>query len=102
MERLVEAVMPYGPLPTAVVAPHEASALAGALQARDLGLITPILIGDLSVIRALAKDLGADLGDLTMVQAKDTLEAADLGVACVRDGRARALMNACRRCFPVW
>jgi phosphotransacetylase len=93
LERLVEAVKPHGPLPTAVVAPHEASALAGALQARDLGLITPILIGDLPTIRALAKDLGADLGGLTLVQAKDTIEAADLGVACVRDGRARALMK---------
>ena len=93
LERLVQMVKGYGPLPTAVVAPHESSALMGALQAKDLGLIDPILIGDLAKIKALAQGLGADLDGLTLIAAADAVEAADLGVALVRDGKARALMK---------
>ena len=93
LERLVQLVKGYGPLPTAVVAPHESSALMGALQAKDLGLIDPILIGDLAKIKALAQGLGADLDGLTLIAAADAVEAANLGVALVRDGKARALMK---------
>jgi hypothetical protein len=44
-ERLLERCAGLAPIPTAVAHPCEQSALAGALEAAENGLITPILVG---------------------------------------------------------
>ena len=93
LERLVEVAKGFGPLPTAVIAPESSEALAGALEARDLGLITPILIGHGPKIIALAQALKADLSHVRIDEAADPIAAAERGVALVRDGTARALMK---------
>lgn len=93
LERLVEIAKGHGPLPTAVIAPESSESLAGALEAHNLGLIEPILIGDRSKITSHAKALGVDLEGVTLIDAADTIAAADQGVALVRDGTARALMK---------
>jgi phosphate butyryltransferase len=93
LERLVEVARRHAPLPTAVVSPESHDALAGALEARDLGLIDPILIGDRSKITALAQGMGADISALRVDEAEDTIAAADHGVALVREGTAKALMK---------
>ena len=46
------------PVATAVAHPCEASALAGALEAGEKGLITPILVGPAAKIRQTATDAG--------------------------------------------
>lgn len=93
LERLVEIAKGYSPLPTAVIVPESSESLAGALEARALGLITPILIGNRSKITAVAKALGADLEGVTLIDTADMIAAADQGVALVRDGTVRALMK---------
>ena len=93
LERLVEIAKGHAPLPTAVIAPESPEALAGALEARDLGLIEPILIGNRSKITAIAEALSADLKGVTLIEAADTIGAAEQGVALVRDGTVRALMK---------
>ena len=93
LERLVEIAKGFGPLPTAVIAPESSEALAGALEARDLGLITPILIGHGPKIMALAQALKADLSHVRIDEASDPIAAAERGVALVRDGTVRALMK---------
>lgn len=93
LERLVTVARRHAPLPTAVIAPHSREALAGALEARDLGLIEPILIGDRNKVIELAKTLGANLTGLRFDEAPDAIAAAEHGVALVREGTAKALMK---------
>lgn len=93
LERLVQIAKGHAPLPTAVIAPESPESLAGALEARDLGLITPLLIGNRSKITSLAQTLGANLEGVTLIDAADTIAASEQGVALVKDGTVRALMK---------
>ncbi len=51
---LIARARALGPVPTAVVYPCSRDALAGAMQARAVGLITPILIGPRTQITDIA------------------------------------------------
>ena len=53
--------MSRSPRPSRI--PCEASALAGALEAAEQGLIVPILVGPAAKIREIAAANGLDLGD---------------------------------------
>ena len=61
-ERLLSACSDIEPAVTAVVCPHSEDALSGALAAADRGLITPILVGDPTIIQDMAQaiDLSID------------------------------------------
>ena len=50
------------PVPTAVAHPCEETALAGAVEAGEQGLIRPILVGPEKKIREIAKANGISLG----------------------------------------
>ncbi len=81
------------PLATAVVWPHGAEALEGALLAARHGLITPVLLGDPAQIRAIAAGIGADPATLAILPAPTPQAAAAQAVALVREGRAQAIMK---------
>src|SRR5690349_8370058 len=53
-EKILSRCADLAPVPTAVVHPCEASALAGAAEAARLGLIVPLLIGPVPSIKAIA------------------------------------------------
>ena len=55
-EQLLKRCAELDPVPTAVAHPCEASALAGAIEAGEKKLITPILVGPAAKIRAVASD----------------------------------------------
>jgi phosphate butyryltransferase len=93
LERLVERVARLEPLPIAVVCPEEERSLGGALEAAERGLAKVLLVGDRAGIEAAARDLGADLDGLEILQAPDPDAAAALAVSAVREGRVRALMK---------
>jgi phosphotransacetylase len=81
------------PVPAAVVHPCEATALAGAVDAGALGLITPILVGPAEKIRAVASASGIALGQLRIVDAPHSHAAAKTAVELVRRGEAELLMK---------
>lgn len=81
------------PVPTAVVHPCEATALAAAVEAAELGLIRPILVGPEAKIRASAEAAGRDLGGLRLVPAPHSHAAAEVAVGLVRAGQAEMLMK---------
>lgn len=81
------------PLVTAVVAPEDKSSLGGALLAAAHGLIRPILIGAEATIRKAAKETGADLAGLEIIDVPDHSAAAAKAVALVHAGSARAVMK---------
>jgi phosphotransacetylase len=81
------------PIPTAVAHPCEATALAGAIEAAEHGLIKPILVGPAAKIRAIAKEAKIKLGDVEIVDAAHSHEAAAQAVQLVREGKAELLMK---------
>ena len=67
--------------------------LEGAIEAKRLGLIDPILVGPVGRIRDVAARAGLDLGSLPIVEATDSDASAAKAVEQVRLGRAEALMK---------
>ncbi|PKL09106.1 MAG: phosphate butyryltransferase [Spirochaetae bacterium HGW-Spirochaetae-7] len=90
---IVAAARASGRKRVAVAAAHEQSALEAALDARTEGIADPILIGDLDEIHRIARELGADLSGVRMIEEKDYAKAAAAAVALVRSGEADILMK---------
>jgi phosphotransacetylase len=92
-EQLLERCKGLAPVPTAVAHPCEESALAGAIEAGQRGLITPILVGPVARIRAVAKSAAVELEGLRLVDASHSHDAAAKAVELVRRGEAELLMK---------
>jgi phosphate acetyltransferase len=92
-QRLIDYCRTVPPLPTAVVHPCDKSSLTGAVEAAQLGLIAPILVGPAERIRAVARDNGIPISDYPLVDAPYSEAAADAAVRLVREGKAEALMK---------
>ena len=81
------------PVPTAVAHPCEHSALAGAIEAAEIGLITPILVGPATKIEEIARAGGLSLAGVRVVDAPHSHAAAAKAVELVRTGEAELLMK---------
>jgi phosphate acetyltransferase len=92
-ERLLERCKSLAPIPTAVAHPCEESALTGAVEAAQAGLISPILVGPVAKIEETAKSANVDLGKLEIVDAAHSVESAKKAVELVKEGRAEVLMK---------
>jgi phosphate acetyltransferase len=78
---------------TAVVWPLSNVALRGAVEAAEEGLINPTLIGDQAEIKALAHEIGVDIGAYPILHADTEDKAAELGCIMCRAGNAQAIMK---------
>ena len=92
-EQLLQRCASLEPVATAVAHPCEASALAGAIEAGEKKLITPILVGPAAKIREVANEAGISLGSARIVDAAHSHESAAKAVALVRSGEAELLMK---------
>ena len=92
-ELLLERCKSLEPIPTAVAHPCEATALSGAVEAANHGLIVPILVGPLAKIEATARSVGIDLGGFRVVDAPHSGAAAAKAVELIRKGEAELLMK---------
>ncbi|WP_321963620.1 phosphate acetyltransferase [Paraburkholderia sp. J7] len=92
-EALIAVCRSLPPLATAVVHPCDRSALEGALQAKELGLIAPILVGPRERIEEIAAREHLDIAGCAIEDAPHSHAAAARAVALVREGRAEALMK---------
>jgi len=92
-DRLVDAANDTPPAPTAVVHPCDAGSLAGAMAARDAGLIVPVLVGPAGKIIATAAGAGIDLAGVEIVDVPHSHAAAERGVELVREGRVEMVMK---------
>src|SRR5688572_7861840 len=91
--RLVEVAQKHGPATTAIAHPCDQVSLESAVEARKMKLIEPILVGHKDKIAKAAADAGIDFGDMEIVDAEHSVDAARKAVALVREGRAEALMK---------
>ena len=92
-EALLERCRGLAPIPTAVVHPCEASALAGPLEAAANKLIAPILVGPKAKIVEIAERGKLDLGAAEIIDVPHSHAAAKTAVDLVREGRAELLMK---------
>jgi len=81
------------PVPTAVAHPCEKTALSGAVEAADYGLIKPILVGPQAKLEAVAREAKVDLGKMRVVDVPHSHAAAAKAVELVRTGQAEILMK---------
>ena len=93
MQRLLEHVRPLGALRVAVVHPCDALSLLGALDARDAGLIEPVLVAPRARLLAVAQEAGLDLAGIAIEDVPHSHAAAARAVALVLEGRVQALMK---------
>jgi phosphate acetyltransferase len=92
-ELLLERCAQLEPVPTAVAHPCEQTALAGAMEAAQKRLITPILVGPTAKIEAIANSSRIDLHDVQIVDTPHSQASAAKAVGLVREGRAELLMK---------
>jgi phosphate acetyltransferase len=78
---------------TVVVHPCDEPSLRGAVEAAELDLIEPILVGPRHKIEAVAQQCGIDLSGHRIVEAPHSHAAAALGVALIRKAEATLLMK---------
>ena len=92
-QRLIDYCKNLPPMPTAVAHPCDASSLAGAVEAAQMGLITPILVGPRARIESVAAEAGVSIAGYQIVDAPHSHAAAAAAVQLVREGRSEALMK---------
>ncbi|TYT26443.1 bifunctional enoyl-CoA hydratase/phosphate acetyltransferase [Luteimonas viscosa] len=93
LARLLAHVAPLEAIRVAVVHPCDALSLSGALDARDAGLIVPVLVGPRARIEAAAAEAGVDLAGLEIEDAPHSHAAAARAVELARAGKVEALMK---------
>ncbi|MFT3975293.1 MAG: bifunctional enoyl-CoA hydratase/phosphate acetyltransferase [Amaricoccus sp.] len=92
-DALLERAEALPPIGVAVVAPEEPNSLGGALLAARHHLIVPILVGARARIEATAREIGASLGGIEILDVADHGAASNAAVDLVVAGRAQALMK---------
>lgn len=90
---LVRQARSHGAQTTAVVYPCSQTALSGALEAAEHGLITPVLVGPRLQIQRLADEAGLDLGGCQFHDVEGERESALQSAALARDGKVSLLMK---------
>ncbi len=77
----------------AVAAAEDADVLEAVFLAKKEGIANPVLIGQVKKIEKTAQSLGINLADFEIIDATDTVSAAQLAVKMVRDGTCDLLMK---------
>lgn len=77
----------------AVAAAHDDVVIEAIVAARKEGLVTPILVGHVDVIRRMLSDLGEDPDTYEMIAAEADTECAAIAVSLCAEGKADFLMK---------
>ena len=93
LARLLAHVASMEAIRVAVVHPCDALSLSGALDARDAGLIVPVLVGPRARIEAVAAEAGIDLSGVAIEDVAHSHAAAARAAELAREGRVEALMK---------
>ncbi|WP_291554905.1 bifunctional enoyl-CoA hydratase/phosphate acetyltransferase [Comamonas sp. SCN 65-56] len=91
--RLLNQVHGMAPMRTAVVHPCDALSLAGALDARDAGVIAPVLVAPKAKLEHLAQASALDLSGCEIVDAPHSHAAAAAAAQLAGKGEVQALMK---------
>jgi phosphate acetyltransferase len=92
-DRLIAKAKEVSPAKTVVVHPCDETSLRGPVEAAEIGIITPILVGPAHKIHAVAREHGIDIGKFELVDVPHSHAAAEKGVELIREGRGELLMK---------
>ena len=92
-DRLIARCKAMPPTPCAVAHPCDESSLRGAVQARQMGLLKPILVGPKARIEAVAAQFKLDISGCEVVDAPHSVGSAETAVRLAREGKAEMLMK---------
>jgi phosphate acetyltransferase len=92
-ERLIALAKQVPPVTTVVVHPCDETSLRGATEAAEAGIITPILVGPVAKITAVAQSQGLDISRFEIVDAPHSHAAAERAVQLIREGKGALLMK---------
>jgi len=92
-EKLLQRCRELEPVTTAVAYPCEQTALAGAVEAAEAGLIAPILVGPRQKIRDVAKQARLKIDAYAIEDVAESHAAAARAVELIRAGKAEVLMK---------
>ncbi|VAW61863.1 Phosphate acetyltransferase [hydrothermal vent metagenome] len=91
LKQIIKQAQHFPALPVAVVNAEESHVLEGMMEARQQGLVDPVLIGDADMIHSLCQQLDFQLGDTQVIHAQTEAEAVQLGIDLVKNQQAMAL-----------
>ena len=92
-ERLIARAKQVPPATTIVVHPCDETSLRGAVEAAELGIIIPVLVGPRSKIAAVAATNGLDIGRFEIVDVAHSEEAAARAVQLIHQTKGELLMK---------
>ena len=93
IDRLITHVRNLEPVRMAVVHPCDALSLGGAMDARDAGIIIPVLVGPQARLQAVAAEGGISLAGCEIVDAPHSHAAAAAAACMAGKGEVQALMK---------
>lgn len=93
LQRLLAHVRALAPVRVAVVHPCDALSLAGALDARDEGLIVPVLVAPRARLEAVAAETGLSLAGIEIEDVPHSHAAAARAAELAHCSRVEALMK---------
>ncbi len=93
LEFFIDEAVKARPVTTAVVHPVEHNGLMGAVEAAERGLITPILVGPASKIKAAADKYELNIDNYELIDVEHSHAAAEQAVRLIREARAETLMK---------
>jgi phosphate acetyltransferase len=92
-ERLIARAKQVPAAKTIVVHPCDETSLRGAIEAAELGIIIPLLVGPRAKIAAVAGASGLDIGRFEIVEATHSEEAAAKAVQLIHEAKGELLMK---------
>jgi phosphate acetyltransferase len=92
-ERFLQSARELPPMPTAIVHPCDVEAISAAVEARDEGLIEPVLVGPEHKIGAAARKAGMSIAGIRIEPTEHSHAAAAHAAALAAAGKVDALMK---------
>jgi phosphate acetyltransferase len=92
-ERLIARAKQVPAAKTVVVHPCDETSLRGAVEAAEIGIIVPVLVGPAEKITAVAREHGMHIDRFEIVDVAHSEAAAAKGVELIRQAKAELLMK---------
>lgn len=95
VKRLMDHVRTFSAIRVAVVHPCDTLSLTAALDAKNAGLIEPVLVAPQARLHAIALEAGLDLSGIAIEDVPHSHAAATRAAAMAGKGEVEALMKGC-------
>ena len=92
-DRLIAAAQKERTIKVAVAHPCDEVSLGGAVEAKRLRLIEPVLVGPIERLRSVAAQAGLDISTMEIVASEHSQDSAAKAVELVTAGKVEALMK---------